>query len=77
MHLAYSSETWLQVTHLDTLFLVIGFISLVDEIQCMLISSCNICIRSIVEYFEGKFVKAWGGGGYAASQKVILTMAPV
>ena len=35
------------VTNLDTLFLVMGFISLIDEIQFMLISSRHICIRSI------------------------------
>ena len=35
------------LTNFDMLFLVIGFISLVDEIQFMLISSCHICIRSI------------------------------
>ena len=34
------------VTNLDTLFLVMGLISLVDEIQFMLISSRHICIRS-------------------------------
>ena len=32
------------VSNLDTLFLVMGLISLVDEIQCMLISSRHICI---------------------------------
>ena len=36
------------VTNLDTLFLMMGFISLVDEIQLMLISSGHICIRSIL-----------------------------
>ena len=36
------------VTNLDTLFLVMGFISLVDEIQFMLISSRHIYIRSIL-----------------------------
>ena len=35
------------ITNFDMLFLVMGFISLVDEIQFMLISSCHICIRSI------------------------------
>ena len=35
------------VTNLDMLFLVLGFISLVDEIQFMLISGRHICIRSI------------------------------
>ena len=34
------------ITNFDTLFLVMGFISLVDEIQSMLISSRHICIRS-------------------------------
>ena len=29
-----------------------GYISLVDEIQCMLISSCHICIRSIQNVFR-------------------------
>ena len=35
------------VTNLDTLFLVMEFMSLVDEIQFMLISSRHICIWSI------------------------------
>ena len=35
------------VTNLDMLFLVMGFISLADEIQFMLISSHHICIRSV------------------------------
>ena len=35
------------LTNLDMLFLVMGFISLIDEIQFMLISSRHICIRSI------------------------------
>ena len=35
------------VTNLDTLFLVMGFISLVDEIQFMLISRHHIYIRSL------------------------------
>ena len=34
-------------TNFDMLFLVMGFISLVDEIKFMLISSSHICIRSI------------------------------
>ena len=38
------------ITNFDMLFLVMGFISLVDEIQFMLISSRHICIRSI-SYF--------------------------
>ena len=33
------------VTNFDMLFLVMGFISLIDEIQFMLISSCHIYIR--------------------------------
>ena len=37
------------IANFDMLFLVIGFISLVDEIQFMLISSRHICIRSILE----------------------------
>ena len=32
------------ITNFDVLFLVIRLISLVDEIQFMLISSCHICI---------------------------------
>ena len=36
------------ITNLDTLFLVMEFISLVDEIQFMVISSHHICIRSII-----------------------------
>ena len=35
------------ITNFDMLFLVMGFISLVDEIEFMLISSRHICIRSI------------------------------
>ena len=35
------------ITNLDMLFLVIGFISLVDESHIMLISSRQICIRSM------------------------------
>ena len=35
------------ITNFDMLFLVMRFISLVDEIQFMLISSRHICIRSI------------------------------
>ena len=38
--------TALKLTNFDMLFLVMGFISLVDEIQFMLISSRHICIRS-------------------------------
>ena len=34
------------VTNFDMLILVMGFISLADEIQFMLISSRYICIRS-------------------------------
>ena len=36
-------------TNVDIVFLVMGLISLVDEIQFMLISSRHICIRSIFE----------------------------
>ena len=36
------------VTNFDMLSLVMGFISLVDEIQFMLISSHHICIRSML-----------------------------
>ena len=40
------------ITNFDMLFLVMGFISLVDKIQFMLISSRHICISSIpVETF--------------------------
>ena len=35
------------VTNFDMLFLVMGFISLVDEIQFMLISSRHICMKSM------------------------------
>ena len=35
------------ITNFNMLFLVMGFVSLVDEIQFMLISSRHICIRSI------------------------------
>ena len=44
MYLAYSSELGC-ITNFDMLFLVMGFIALVDEIQFMLISSRHICIR--------------------------------
>ena len=36
------------ITNFDMLFLMKGFISLVNEIQFMQISSHHICIRSIV-----------------------------
>ena len=39
------------VTNLDTLFLMMGFIYLIDEIQFMLISSRHVCIRSIYTIF--------------------------
>ena len=42
------------ITNFDTLFLVMGFISLVDEIQFVLISSRHICIRTIE--FKFKFL---------------------
>ena len=35
------------LTNFDMLFLMMGFISLGDEIQFMLISSCHICIKPI------------------------------
>ena len=35
------------ITNFDTLFLVMGFISVVDKIQFMLISRHYICIRSV------------------------------
>ena len=35
------------ISNFDMLFLVMGFIALVDEIQFMLISSRHICIRSM------------------------------
>ena len=35
------------ITNFDILFLVVGFISLVDEIRFMLISSRHICIKSM------------------------------
>ena len=38
------------VTNFDKLFLEVGFISLVDEIKFMLISSRHICIRSRYDY---------------------------
>ena len=46
------------ITNFDMPFLMMGFISLVDDIQFMLISSRHICIRSIpsrltVECFFG------------------------
>ena len=65
-----SSESF-YVTYVDTLFPVMGFISLIDEIQFMLISSCHICIRSIHVYETGqlchspiilqrKWLSSWG-----------------
>ena len=39
------------ITNFDMLFHVIGFISLVDEIQFMLFSSRHICIKSLSKYF--------------------------
>ena len=51
----YGSQAWVELcklaalmTNFDMLFLVMGFISLVDEIQFMLISIGHICIRYIV-----------------------------
>ena len=35
------------ITNFDMLFLVMGFVSLVDEMQFMLISNRHICIRFI------------------------------
>ena len=43
------------ITNFDMLFLVMGFISLVDEIQFMLISSRHICIRSITTIRDTNF----------------------
>ena len=42
------------VTNFNMLFLVMGFISLVDEIQFMLISSRHICIRSMTAHIFAK-----------------------
>ena len=54
--LANSSEMWLCYYNLNCmLFLVMGFISLVDEIQFMLISSCHIHIRSIEVVFFNRY----------------------
>ena len=55
-HFACVSPTALKlyrVTNLDTLFLVMGFNSLVDEIQFMLIGRRHICIRSIRQATAG------------------------
>ena len=49
-HSAYVWPTALKlgcIANFDMLFLVVGLISLGDEIQFMLISSRHICIRSI------------------------------
>ena len=40
------------ITDFDMLFLVMGFISLVDEIQFILISSHHICIRSVLLFIN-------------------------
>ena len=45
------------VTNFDMLFLVMGFISLVDEIQFMLISSRHICIRSMWLLYAGVLLR--------------------
>ena len=45
--LANRSETWLALLNFDMLFLVMGLISLVNEIQFMLISSRHFSNRSI------------------------------
>ena len=47
------------ITNFDTLSLVMGFISLVNEIQFMPISSCHIWNRSIV-YTDGDFILILG-----------------
>ena len=39
------------ITKFDTFFLVMGFSSLVDEVQFIIISSLHICIRSIISPF--------------------------
>ena len=49
----YIPRVWLTalklgcITNFDMLFLVMGFVSLVDEMQFMLISNRHICIRFI------------------------------
>ena len=45
----FGLQLWKCLTNFDMLFLVMGFISLVDEIQFMLIRSRHICIRPIVQ----------------------------
>ena len=44
------------ITNFDMLFLMMGFISLVDEIQFMLINSHHICIRSMAEMIKVCFL---------------------
>ena len=49
------------VTNLDTLFLVMGFISLVDKIQFMLISCRHICIK-VPFSPTSRYPMGWGWG---------------
>ena len=59
------------------LFLVMGFISLVDEIQFMLISSLHICMRSIyrvlIQCSRAKDIQYVfkGGGGISCQSRVL------
>ena len=56
------------ITNSDMLFLVMGLISLVDQIQFMLISSRHDCIRSFkntkVKHFSGKRNQHWISTGF-------------
>ena len=66
MCLAYSSELG-SVTNLEMLFLVMGVIALVDEIQFMLISSRNICIRSIDHIITTQPRFSYCGSGHSSN----------
>ena len=60
------------ITNLNMLFHVMRFISLVDEIQFMLISSRHICIRSICGIFM--FGQVWKHKIIIAAQVVLRIM---
>ena len=64
------------ITNFDMLFLVMEFISLVDEIQFMLISSRHICIRSILELVQYNTTETpWTRNVYAKHENNILIKA--
>ena len=47
------------ITNFDMLFLMMEFISLVDEIQFMLISSCHFCVRCYSSNSMNKMEKCY------------------